>query len=152
MASLTRWTWVWVNCGSWWWTGRPGVLWFMGSQRVGHDWATELNWTAAQSLICAWLCDPMDCSPLGSSVHRILQVRILEWISISYSRGSSWPRDQMHISWVSCSCRRILYQLHHLGSPLCANVCILSHFSGVWLFVTLWTIVSQAPLSIGFSR
>ena len=45
MASPTRWTWVWVNSGSWWWTGRPGVLWFMGSQRVGHDWATELNWT-----------------------------------------------------------------------------------------------------------
>ena len=45
MASLTRWTWVSVNSGSWWWTGRPGVLWFMGSQRVGHDWATELNWT-----------------------------------------------------------------------------------------------------------
>ena len=44
MASLTRWTWVWVNSGSWWWTGRPGVLRFMGSQRVGHDWATELNW------------------------------------------------------------------------------------------------------------
>ena len=45
MASLTRWMWVWVNSRSWWWTGRPGVLWFMGSQRVGHDWATELNWT-----------------------------------------------------------------------------------------------------------
>ena len=45
MASLTRWTWVWVNSGSWWWTGRPGALRFMGSQRVGHDWATELNWT-----------------------------------------------------------------------------------------------------------
>ena len=45
MASLTRWTWVWVNSGSWWWTGRPGVLWFTGLQRVGHDWATELNWT-----------------------------------------------------------------------------------------------------------
>ena len=43
MASLTRWTWVWVDSGSLWWTGRPGVLWFMGSQRVGHDWATELN-------------------------------------------------------------------------------------------------------------
>ena len=41
----TRWAWVWVNSGSWWWTGRPGVLQFMGSQRVGHDWATELNWT-----------------------------------------------------------------------------------------------------------
>ena len=44
MASLTQWTWVWVNSRSWWWTGRPGVLQFMGSQRVGHDWVTELNW------------------------------------------------------------------------------------------------------------
>ena len=40
-----QWTWVWVDSGSWWWTGRPGMLWFMGSQRVGHAWATELNWT-----------------------------------------------------------------------------------------------------------
>ena len=45
MASPTQWTWVWVNSGSWWWTGRPGVLRSMGSQRVGHDWAAELNWT-----------------------------------------------------------------------------------------------------------
>ena len=46
MASPTRWTWVWVNSGGWWWTGRPGVLRFMWSQRAGHDWVTELNWTA----------------------------------------------------------------------------------------------------------
>ena len=46
VASPTSWTWVWVNSRSWWWTGRPGVLQFMGSQRVGHDWATELNWSA----------------------------------------------------------------------------------------------------------
>ena len=45
MASPTQWTWVWVDPGSWWWTEKPGVLRFMGSQRVGHDWATELNWT-----------------------------------------------------------------------------------------------------------
>ena len=45
MALPTRWTWVWVNSGSWWWTGRPGVLRFTRLQRVGHDWATELNWT-----------------------------------------------------------------------------------------------------------
>ena len=45
MASPTQWTWVWVNSGSWWWTGRPSVLQFMGAQRVGHGWATELNWT-----------------------------------------------------------------------------------------------------------
>ena len=43
MASPTQWTWVWVNSRSWWWTGRPGMLQFTGSQRVGHDWATELN-------------------------------------------------------------------------------------------------------------
>ena len=43
--SPTRWTWVWVNSGSRWWTGRPGVLQFMGSQRVRHHWATKLNWT-----------------------------------------------------------------------------------------------------------
>ena len=45
MASPTQWTWVWVDSRSWWWTGRPGVLWFMGLQRVGYDWATGQNWT-----------------------------------------------------------------------------------------------------------
>ena len=49
MASPTQWTWVWVNSGSWWWTGRPGVLQSMGSQRVGQDGATELNWTELYS-------------------------------------------------------------------------------------------------------
>ena len=51
MASLTQWTWVWVNSRSWWWTGRPSVLRFMGSQRVRHDWATELNWTELRGCI-----------------------------------------------------------------------------------------------------
>ena len=51
MVSLTKWTYVWVSSGSWWWTGRPGMLQSMGSQRVGHDWATELNWT---NLIIQW--------------------------------------------------------------------------------------------------
>ena len=51
MASLTRWSWVWVNSGSWWWTGRPGVLWFMGSQRVRHDWATDLIWSDLWTLL-----------------------------------------------------------------------------------------------------
>ena len=94
-ASPTRSTWVWVNSRSWWWTGRPGVLQFMGSQRVGHHWETELNWcliwTCSSRLnyfSCVWLfqtpwtitlqapptlCDPMDCNPPGSSVHGILQ-------------------------------------------------------------------------------
>ena len=103
MALLTRSTWVWVNSGSWWWTGRPGVLRFMGSQRVGHDWETELNWCLIWTCFsrlnyfsCVWLfltpwtvtlqalstlCDPMDCNPPGSSVHGILQA-ILEWVAM----------------------------------------------------------------------
>ena len=51
MASPTRWTWFWVNSGSWWWTGRPGMLRFMGSQTVGHNWVTELNWRKYYSLL-----------------------------------------------------------------------------------------------------
>ena len=46
MASPNRWTWVWVNSGSWWWTGRPGVLQSIGSQRVRHDWVTKSNWVS----------------------------------------------------------------------------------------------------------
>ena len=53
MASLIQWTWVWVNSGSWWWTGRPGVLQFMGSQRVGHNWVTELNTGNTLTLLCS---------------------------------------------------------------------------------------------------
>ena len=48
VASLTRWTWVWASSGSWWWTGKPRVLPSMGSQRLRHDWATELNWLKVQ--------------------------------------------------------------------------------------------------------
>ena len=52
MASPTQWTWVWVNSRSWWWTGRPGVLKSMGSQRVGQDWVTELNWIELMAILC----------------------------------------------------------------------------------------------------
>ena len=155
MASPTQWTWVWTSSGSWQWTGKPGVLQSMGSQIVGHDWATELNWTEdyiflkflflqtnaaleytftlktkkVQSVIISppektnyiyidrlqeFLlykytyacmlshihapCDPVDCSSPGSSVHGIFQARILEWIAMPSSRGSSWPRDWTPVS------------------------------------------------------
>ena len=65
-GSRTQCTWVWVNSGSWWWTGRPGVLWFMGLKRVGHDWATELNWPPNKW--CRFLLPPgHPLSPLSSS-------------------------------------------------------------------------------------
>ena len=52
MASLTQWRWVWASSGNWWWTGRPGVLQSMRSQKVRHNWATELNWTELNGTRC----------------------------------------------------------------------------------------------------
>ena len=78
MASPTRWTWVWVNSRRWWWTGRPGLLQFMGSQRVGHNWETNtlaiLSFFQFSSVTqsCPTLCDPMDCSRPGLPVHHHL--------------------------------------------------------------------------------
>ena len=63
MASLTRWMWVWVNSEDWWWTAKPGVVRFMGSQRVGHDWATERNWTELNGTR-ALKSFPFHCFPL----------------------------------------------------------------------------------------
>ena len=65
--------------------------------------------------LCPTLCDPMDCSPPGSSVHGILQARILEWVAILSSRWSSPSRDQTCISWISCIGRQILYLGDTLG-------------------------------------
>ena len=65
-----------------------------------------------------------DCSPPGSSVHRITQARILGWAAISSPRGPSGRRDQTCVSCVACTCRQILYHYHHLGSRDCD-----SHFS-----------------------
>ena len=77
------------NSRSWWWTGRPGVLWSMGSQRGRHEWATELNNLCGIFLLLSHfsrvqLCDPMDCSLPGSSIHGIFQARILEWGAIAF--------------------------------------------------------------------
>ena len=59
--------------------------------------------------------DPLDCSLPDSSLHGIFQARILEWVAISYSKGSSWPRDRTHVSWISCIGRWILYRLASPG-------------------------------------
>ena len=58
---------------------------------------------------CPTLCNPRDYSPPGSSVHWIFQAQILEWVAISYSRASSWPKDPKHVSYISCIGRQILY-------------------------------------------
>ena len=80
--------------GSRWWTGRPVMLRFMESHRVGHDWATDVIWSdliAANSLqSCLTLCHPIDGSPPGSPIPGIFQGRTLEWVAISFSNSWKW--------------------------------------------------------------
>ena len=135
---------------------------------------------------CLTLCDPMDCSLPGSSVLGILQTRILGWVAIRSSRGTSQPWDWTHISCIAGvfffffffyhfatgevqkEYRKRLKSRHiHLKKILIekvlivwsgngiyrvAGMCVLSHFSRVWLFMTPWTVARRAPLSMGFSR
>ena len=70
----------------------------------------------AKLLQCPILCDLMDCSPPGSSVHGILQARILEWAAMPSSRGSSRSRDGTCVPYISCAGRLVLYHYRHLGS------------------------------------
>ena len=80
---------------------------------------SESACTCAKSVqLYLTLCKPMDWSPSGSAVHGILQARILEWIAMPFSRGSSQPRDRTHISYVSCIGRWILYQTDVSGRAL----------------------------------
>ena len=76
------------------------------------------------------LCGPMDCSSPGSSVHEISQTRRLEWVVISYSRESSWPRDRTQVSCVFCIGRWILY--HHLGSTKIGLSISILQMRAVW--------------------
>ena len=119
----------------------------MGSHRVGHDWS-DLAAAVAVILLeqglehhrlpqvcvlilshfsCVQLCGAMDCSPPDSSVHGILQARILEWVAISFPRRSFQPKDQIWVS-VSCIGGWILYHQHHLGSPASGE----QHFTMMW--------------------
>ena len=91
------------------WTEEPGGLQSLGSQRVGHNWAhidthcSLCTWMHAKLLqLYITLCDPVDCSPPGSSVHEILQERILVWVAMPSSRASFWPRNWTYLSWDSC--------------------------------------------------
>ena len=99
--------------------------------------------------------DPMNCSPPGCSVHRILQARILEWVAMPSSRGSSQSRNQNCVSYVSCIGRQLLYHEHHLGSTQmvpkdvrkcdagrrCQSLCQGKHLCGcfqLWHGALLW--------------
>ena len=131
-----------TSLGSWWWTGKPGVLQSIGSQRVRHNWATELKplqWMflkdspdsieyhyhvrseglySQQVCVCVCVCICLHSvlsDSLQSVTHhaplsmRFFQARILEWVTIAFSRGSSRPRDRTCVSCESCTGKRNLY-------------------------------------------
>ena len=80
---------------------------------------SPLHWMCVKSLQSfPTLCDPVDCSPPGSSVHGIFSGQSTEWVAMPFSRGSSQHRDGIHISYISCFGKWILYLWRHLGSPL----------------------------------
>ena len=104
MASPTQWTWVWVDSRSWWWTGRPGMLWSMGSKRVRHDWVTELNWTelnlrgfSSGASDKKYTCQYRRCkrdwfSPLMWKIPGVGNSNPLQysWLENSMGRGDWW--------------------------------------------------------------
>ena len=105
MASPTQWTWVWVNSGSWWWTGRPGVLQSMGSQRVGHDWTTE-RWRRH-----GWVSMDEEAEHRGFFRQRNYPVRFYNdgYMIIHLSKPTEWTTWRVNLTlnnglWVIMMC------------------------------------------------
>ena len=111
MASLTQWTWIWVNSGSWWWTRRPGMLQFMGSQRVRHDWATELNWILQPSFchIFLLLCVLPD--------NFILLTLLILYLEVTQSSFKGWKQKVCYFITVVKYLRQGKIYIQH-SSPL----------------------------------
>ena len=127
MASPTRWMWVWVNSGSWWWIGRPGVLRFMGSQRVRHDWATELNWT--------------DVEVQGKNTEVVCQ-SLLQWAT-SCQTSPLWPicLGWLHVAWLS------FIEFDKLWS-MWSNWLVVCDYG--FSLSALWSLLSAPTVLLGF--
>ena len=91
---------------------------------IRNQWTSEL----AQS--CPTLCDPMDCSLPGSSIHGIFQARVLEWVAISFSRGSSWPRDQTQVYRIAGRCLTV-WAAREVFSFVYMCVCVCEYYSAI---------------------
>ena len=150
MASPTRCTWVWVNFGNWWWTGRSGMLWFMGLQRVRRDWATELNWTVA--------CGTLDPWPGIEPTTPALRVGVLTTgptglpgkFQCSGLTSSFFPKSSpvVDIPRIDFHLLRNHYFPGSMVSDVVCCCCLVDVMSNS--SVTPWTVAHQAPLSMGF--
>ena len=144
MASLG----VWVNSRSWWWTGRPGVLRFMGSQRVRHDWATELNWSRSLLQCSQWKDKQLEKK--NHTLTRFLMIKIgwLGWTLRMGSFGETWMKPKTSnsqillshrlpgIKRINCK-RRLSLKIHTPTTPSCLK----THFQDkitAWLRAHIW--------------
>ena len=127
MASLTRWTWVWVKSGTWWWTGRPGVLRFTGSQRVGHNWATELNWGLNLSSCYFFPICPICYCSFPFSCLLSLRNNWLSCLAIPFC---------LHYWLISCICLFLFFLwLVALGFIICIFIYICTSQSNLYFSV-----------------
>ena len=106
-----------------------------GTHLVAQDQPEKAKYVYLVTQSCLTLCQPMDCSPPGSSVHGISQARILVWVAISLSRGSSWPRDR---NCVSCVGRQILYHwATRVNSIMCyVCICTLNTYTHTHMYIS----------------
>ena len=139
MASLTRWMWGWVNSRSWWWTGRPGVLRFMGSQRVGHDWATDLIWSEMLFWNSCFFDDPADVVNLisGSSAFSKSSLNIWKFtVYILLKPGLENFEHYFASMWNECNCVVVWTFFGEGNGKECSNyhtIALISHASKVML-------------------
>ena len=162
MASPTQWTWVWASSWSWWWTEKSGLLKSLGLQRVGHDWATELNWTELN-----WKLDCQGQICKITSILRnlglLLKMRDCLWNVRSYLQFRISPRrecDPPGDSRGGWLCSKLedkgLWLFSHNSGYDTALMrmcmCELTCFSCVQVLATSWTVACQASLSMEFSR
>ena len=144
MASLTRWTWVWVNSGSWWWTGRPAVLRFMGYQIVGHNWATELNWSIYMH-VCIYIY--MYMHVFIHLFHSLLELTLsLYWPQLFlllvciclklYFLSFSFALLESYSHWSSCS---YFFSIASHLFALYFNLCYMHNSYFTWTFVWILT-------------
>ena len=160
MASLTQWTWVWVNSGSWWWTGRPVVLQFPGSQRVWHSWVTELNYihilvighppvSVSQLRKLHWWFSCCCVQLLRS--HELLSARLLcPWDSPGENTGVGcyfllqgvFPSQELNPGLLHC--RKMLYRLSYKASPYIPIY--------IYIFILLSLVSSCWYLQLQFSN
>ena len=146
MASVTRWMWVWVNSGRWWWTGRAGVLQFTGSHRVRHDWATELNWTE------------MKWHTVSSNRPQGKVKDVAEILVFSKSERRDKIVSIRHPCWVLTYYELYIVEIKLLFKKWSTWVkysdifCSVQLLSCVWLFESPWTAAHQTSLSITNSQ